>query len=254
MTSPRATPRPWAKPPTICPSTTTGWSWRPQSWTITYLRIDLDGRRVDAARPRHGRRGPELRRPESGRPLLDQAFVAERGASEVAERDRAGRGADHERAAVLEAHVLQRALEQPRGHATGLLLHGDRGDHHRVAGVDRDPASAGAVAVREQRGVAAAHAHVVEAGAEVLGAHLGEHGLVALARVRDADEHLDVALLVDLHRRPLARTHAAARLQRAHHAQPDPAPLHAPLRLLLAPPRVVERGQRARKLLGVITP
>src|SRR5262249_41194716 len=106
--------------------------------------------------------------------------------------------------------------------------------------------------VRDQRRIAPAYPHIVETRAEILRAHLSEHGFMALARVRDADEHLDVPLLVDLHGGPLARTHAAARLQRPHDAQPSPASLRAPLRLLLAPTRVVERGQRAREFPGVI--
>src|SRR5262249_14061068 len=152
--------------------------------------------------------------------------------------------ADHERAAVLDAHVLDRTLQQPRRHATGPGFHLDRGLHHRVAGVDRHPARTGAVAVREQRGVAAPDPHVAEARTEILGTDLGEHRLVALPGVGNADQYLGVPLLVALHGGPLTRADAPASLQRAGDAEPDAAACRAPLSLLLAPARVVERGQR----------
>src|SRR5439155_6098407 len=106
--------------------------------------------------------------------------------------------------AVLEAHVFHGTLEQARGHTTRLLLHGRRCLQHRVARVDGDTAGAGAVAVGDEARVAAAHANIVEACAEVLGADLGEDRLVPLAGGGDADEHLDVTALVHLHGGPLA--------------------------------------------------
>src|SRR5262245_31245566 len=151
-----------------------------QDRDATGLGVHLNGRGVDAARPRHGRRGPELRGPEPRSALLDQRLVAERGAGEIAERDRSGRGTDHEGPAVLEADVLDGALKQARRHAAGPALHGSRGLHDRVAGVDGNPARAGSVAVRDKRGVPATHAYVAETGAEVFGADLGKHRLVAL--------------------------------------------------------------------------
>src|SRR5882672_2090980 len=216
------------------------------------LHVDLDDGRVHPARPGDRRRRVELRGPEPGAALFHQAPLAERHARQLAERDRARGGAHQERARVLDPHVVGRALQEPRGHGNRLLLHRRRGHRYRVAGVDGDAARAGSVAVRGQRRVAAAHTDVVERRAEILGADLGEDGLVSLARAGDADEHLDVAVLVDLHRGPLAGADTAARFQVARDAETDPAALRAQLGLALAPAPVVEQIERAPELQRIV--
>ena len=54
------------------------------------------------------------------------------------------------------------------------------------------------------------------------GADLREHGLVALTRRGHADQHRDVAVIVDPHRRPLAGARAAAGLDVRGNAEPEP--------------------------------
>src|SRR5207249_5898202 len=106
------------------------------------------------------------------------------------------------------------------------------------------------VAEGHQRGVAAADADVVERGAEILRAHLGEHGLVALTRARHADEHLDVTAIVDLDGRPLAGTHAAPCFEVSRYPQPDPSALGAQVALALPPARVVGQVERPTAVEG----
>jgi hypothetical protein len=205
-----------------------------------------------AARPRHRRRRVELRGPEPRAAELHQTPIGERHARDLGERDRAPRRADHERTAVLDPHVVRRAFEETRGDATRLHLHVRRRDRDRVAGVHRDPAGAGSVAEGHQRRVAAAHADVVEGGAEVLRAHLGEDRLVSLTRARHPDEHLDVTAIVDLHGRPLAGPHAASGFEVSCDPQADPPALGAQVPLALPPARVVDQLERPPELERVV--
>ena len=207
---------------------------------------------MDAARPRHGRRRVEPRGPEPRAAELDEAAIAQREPRDLSERHRASGRAHHEGASILDPHVVGGALEQTRGDAARLDLHFGRRDGNRVPGVHRDPTGAGPVPVRHEGRVAAAYADVVERGAEVFRAHLGEHGLVSLARARYADEHLDVAALVDLDRRPFAGSHAAAGLEIARDPQADPSALRAQVRLPLAPAGVIEQIERAPELERVV--
>src|SRR4029077_7818338 len=127
-------------------------------------------------------------------------------------------------------------------------------DGDRVAGVHRDPAGSGSIPVRDQGRVAAADANVIERRAEILGAYLRENRLVALARTRDADEHLDVAAIVDLHRRPLAGTDAPPLFEMSGEPQADPSAVRAQVGLTLAPTGVVEQIERARELERIVAP
>ncbi len=176
------------------------------------LDVDLHDRRVDAARPGHRGQRIELRGPEARPTKLDEASIAEGSPRQVAQRDRARRRSDHEGLPALEADIGRGAFEQACGHPARRGLHRGRRVGHGVPRVDRDATGAGPVAVGHERGVAPAHVDVLEPGPEVLRADLGEHGLVALARAGDADEHGNPSVLVDLHRGPFAGIHAAARL------------------------------------------
>src|SRR5438093_1319781 len=138
MRSPSATPSAWANPPSTWPSTMTGCNWRPQSWTMTYLRI--------------------VSCPVTGSTSTTATWT-------------------------------------PR--------------------------------------------------AQVVRAHLGEHGLVTLARRRHADPHRDVPVLVDRDRRPLSRAGTASGLDVRGDAQSDATPLTPELGLASTPAVVVREVEGA---------
>src|SRR5262245_59179181 len=147
------------------------------------------------------------------------------------------RHADDVHAALLDAHVLGRALEHLGGDARGALAHLARGLRDGRARVGGDAAAAGAHAEREHRRVAGVDLHVLPGRAELGGGDLRQGRRVALPLLRHADVDVDLAARIDAHGRALVGAEARA-LRVTRQADADAARA-ARARLLTAPPRVV---------------
>ena len=155
--------------------------------------------------------------------------------------------ADDVHAALLDAHVLGRALQHLGGHLRGARPHLARGLRDGGPGVGGDAAAAGAHPVRKHRGVPRQDLHVLPGGAELGGGDLGERGVVALPLRGHADVDVDLAARIDAHGGALVGTEPRA-LRVAAEAHADP-PRGAGARLLAPPPLVVVQ-ERQRALEG----
>jgi hypothetical protein len=98
-----------------------------------------------------------------------------------------------------------------------------RGLHRRGTPDHSAAAAAGAAAHRCRIGVTLHDAHVVHVDAQLVGHHLRDRGLQALAVTTRAGEHVDLAVVADAHRRGVAR-HVPERGRRGLGEQADADP------------------------------
>ena len=182
-----------------------------QQLRLAGLAIDLEHRDVAAERIGVVRR-------------LEERFVAEARldarrqrhghigvAGDRRERFRLGRralDADH---AVLEDDVVFAGFEHRRGELRHLLLHLAAGEMQRRAGDRLRAAAEGADALLHDAGVAVQDRDVLDRHAELIGQHLRERRLVALAVRRRAGRRGNAAVALD---RDLAVFPSAGRQRR----------------------------------------
>ena len=117
-------------------------------------------------------------------------------------------GDDH---AVVDLQVLGADLEHLRRDGEDLLLHLAGGHEHRTARPGRGPAPAGAdEAEGGDAGVAVDHLDVIERHAHLVGGHLGQGRLVALAVRGLGGDHEEVPVGLEPDPGLLAAEHPAA--------------------------------------------
>ena len=142
--------------------------------------------------------------------------------------------AGHLEAAGHADHVLRRGLEQAGRDAPALFAHLHRAAHQRPAAQRHAAAAEGAEALGPGAGVTVEHRHLVGRDPQVIGHHLGERGLVALAVRARAGDGGDAARALDADRPALPAERAG--LDVGDHPDAHDLAARAALRLLRRSP------------------
>ena len=213
------------------------------------VEVHFDDGRLGAERPCHRVGIEEGARAETWPAGGGEGAAADGGARDRAERDAAVRRAADGHVALGHHHVLRRALEQLGCDEPRLVRDLSRSPGHRGPRDRGHTACDRAHPEPDAVGVAATDDDVLDRQPELIGADLGQRGLVRLALGADADVHVHDAC--GIHRDVGAFERAEARaLHVCAHADPDgacgrPAATRG---LLAAPARVVEpREQRVER-------
>ncbi len=215
----------------------------PQSWTTRYrlyfdhrgLGIDLDDHRVNAA-GRAAAVGTEIRGAlQAGLSARTNGAAQRVGLSEPA-RPARDRDPSRSRSNTRPPASSKRSRGTPSNELArveNLLSHRHRRRMTRAAGDDRTTTGKCTGAPMKFARVAGHHAHIFDIDAERIGNELREHREVPLPLRADAGRAAHLSARLDGDARAFVRPDAGA-LDVTRHADADPPPLRAQLRLLLA--------------------
>ena len=219
------------------------------------LGVDLDAREVRAVREGEVLRVEHGVGVEAGLHVLRVVVRRERGPDDLLDGEALVGALDRE-AAVGELEVVLGRLQQVRRELLGLADHLLRRVDDGDAADDQRPRAVGVEALRRDLGVAVQDLDVLERHAELVGDDLAERRLVPLPVRGGAGDDLDLAGGQHPDRRGLPAARAVGqRAQQPRRGDPahlgerrdadaelDRVAARAPLLLLAAQARVVERG------------